>query len=76
MSNAPPALDEARVIRGLIAETGTSRAAIAAALDVSTETLRRRLKTPGDFKLGELDIVATTLGTTVEDIIRRARRAA
>jgi len=76
MNSAPPALDEARVIRGLIAETGTSRNAIAAALDVSTETLRRRLKAPGSFTVGELNVVATTLGTTVEDIIRRARPAA
>jgi hypothetical protein len=76
MSNAALPLDETRVIRGLIAETGTPRAVIATALSVSTETLRLRLKSPGSFKLGELEIVASTLGTTTEEIIRRARPAA
>jgi hypothetical protein len=76
MSNAAPPLDETRVIRGLIAETGTRRAVIASALGVSTETLRRRLKEPGSITVGELEIVATALGTTLEEILRRARRAA
>jgi len=74
MSNAAPPLDETRVIRGLIAETGTRRAVIASALGVSTETLRLRLKSPGSFKLGEIEVVASTLGTTTEEIIHRARQ--
>jgi lambda repressor-like predicted transcriptional regulator len=76
MSNAATPLDETRVIRGLIAETGTPRAVIATALDLSTETLRRRLKAPGSFTLGELDIVANTLGTTTEEILRRRQSVA
>lgn len=76
MSTPPAALDEARVIRGLIVEAGATRSQVASALHISTETLRRRLHKPGSFSLGEIDVVATALGTTAEEILRRARRAA
>lgn len=77
MSRTPPAkLDEARVIKGLIAEAGATRAAVAHALGISTETLRRRLSRPGTFTLGEVETIAQALGTTAEEILRRARQAA
>lgn len=76
MSTTPQSLDETRVIRGLIAEAGTTRAAVAEALHVSPETLRRWLLTPGSFTLGRIEIIAPVLGTTTEEIIRRARSAA
>lgn len=68
---APP-VNEARVIRGLIAETGITKSEIAAVLNVSTETLRRRLHSPGTWTLAQVDAVAPLLGTTAEAIIRRA----
>lgn len=66
-------LDEARVIRGLIAETGVTKGELAAALGISTETLRRRLQAPGSWTVGSLDTIAPILRTTTETIVRRAR---
>lgn len=65
-----------RVIRGLIGETGVTRGAVAQAMRVNRETLRRRLNGSSPFTVAELEAVAMLLGTTPQAIFARADKVA
>lgn len=51
-------------IRGLMEASGTSVKGLAEATAIPRVTLSRRLATPSDFTLAELDRIAAALGVT------------
>lgn len=74
MSNEARAV--AKAVRGLIAEGSVKRTALASAMGVSDETLRRRLAEESPFTVPEVYVVAHVLGTTPQAIFDRADQVA
>lgn len=61
-------------LRGRFGRTGLVRRDAAAAADMSISTFSRKLNNRLPITIGELDTIATFLGTTSEEILTEARK--
>lgn len=59
-------------IRELYTEQHRSIAWLSENSGIADKTLRRKLKAPDKFNLGELSAVATALGTELEELVKAA----
>lgn len=67
--NLPAAPDISGRVRAEIERAGLSQAKVMFQIDMSSTTWDRRMKTPGEWRMRELDAIASVLGIPVERLL-------